>query len=43
MNVLIAITLLIIGLVVIDIDRKITFFVDILTEIHIILEEENKN
>lgn len=43
MNILIAITLLIIGLVVIDIDRKITFFVDILTEIHIILEEENKN
>lgn len=43
MNVLIAITLLIIGLVVIDIDRKITFFVDILTEIHIILEEEKEN
>lgn len=43
MNVIIGLMLLIIGLVVIDIDRKITFFVDILTEIHIILEEENKN
>ena len=43
MNVLIAITLLIIGFVVIDIDRKITLFVDLLTEIHIILGEENED
>ncbi len=41
MNYLIAITLLIIGLVVIDIDRKITFFIDILHEINIILGEED--
>lgn len=43
MNILIAITLFIIGMVVIDIDRKITLFVDLLTEINIILGEENEN
>lgn len=42
MQVIIALMLLIIGLVVVDIDRKITLFVNILEELHVIMMENEK-